>query len=150
MARWRALGIVGAAAVSGLLGLAGAPSEAAKWDRAYINALPDEAFASVEVRPDGALARHLPHHRADGKVDLAHLRNAMSRFNQVKWVDPANADKSRRHLLDHYRELGLPVPGEARARARTLRRPPAAHSRARSQSNLPHGVRTVRVPKPAH
>ena len=148
MTWWRAVRFVGVAMVSGLVALGGGAAEAAKWDKAIINALPDEAFASVEMRPDGTLVRHLPHHRADGKVDPRHLRNAMSRINQVKWVDPGNAERARRHLLDHYRQLGLPVPGEARAQAWSARPPRAAHGRARTKGNLPRGVRTVRIPKP--
>ena len=90
----------------------GRPAEAAKWSSAYINALPDEAFAIVEVLPDGKVQRHLPHHTSDGHVDVAHLRNAMSRLDQVRVVDPSKAERAREHLLHHYRELGLPVPGD--------------------------------------
>lgn len=90
-----------ATAVVGLLGIAAPPAEAAEWSRAYASALPDEAFAVVEVQPDGARLRRLPHHDAEGRLDLPHLRSALSRLHQVNWLDPANAERARRHLLEH-------------------------------------------------
>lgn len=155
-------GLVVAVAVWGALVWAGAPAEAAKWSRAYINALPDEAFAVVEVQGDGTLVRHLPHHNAAGRVDLPHLRNALSRLNQVQWVNPANADEARRHLLGHLKALGLPVPGEGRARPpRFVPRPRLFRPHApivatghptdsRTQSLLPpapHARRAPRAPR---
>lgn len=137
------LGLVVAGVVA-----AAAGAEAAKWSRAYINALPDEAFASVEVRPDGALARHLPHHRPDGRVDPAHLRNALARWNQVRWANPASAEEARRHLLDHYRELGLPAPGEGRGRPGAFRRPHGAAHPGGLSRNEPAGPRQIRIPLP--
>ncbi len=152
-------GWVAAAAAWALVSLCGMPAEAAKWGRAEINALPDEAFASVEERPDGTRARHLPHHDAQGRVNLPHLRSALSRWHQVQWADPANADRAREHLLQHLRELGLPVPGAARAPQRFAPRrrhhlqgaPPVAgatHRRARRTSVAPGGAQVVR-PAPA-
>jgi hypothetical protein len=47
----------------------------AEWTAAYINDLPDSAFAC----PD---ERKYPHHDASGKLDLPHLRNALSRVAQ--------------------------------------------------------------------
>ena len=47
------------------------------WSSAYITALPDSAFACVD-----SSGRHYPHHDAAGKLDLPHLRNAMSRLAQ--------------------------------------------------------------------
>jgi hypothetical protein len=79
---------------------------AGSWTRAYVNALPDEAFAVVHVRPDGTKSRHLPHHDIDGRVDLAHLRNALARRDQVRWEDPADAERARQHLLTHREALG--------------------------------------------
>ena len=131
MGRWREIGWVGAVVLWALAGLGGTPAEGAKWSRAYINALPDEAFAAVEEGPDGTRARHLPHHDAHGRVDLPHLRSALSRLNQVRWADPANAARAREHLLEHYRALGLPGPGDGgarhgRARQRFVPRPQMA------------------------
>ncbi|MBI3456565.1 MAG: hypothetical protein HY002_12375 [Candidatus Rokubacteria bacterium] len=90
-----------ATAVVGLLGIAAPPAEGAEWSRAHASALPDEAFAVVEVQPDGARLRRLPHHDAEGRLDLPHLRSALSRLHQVNWLDPANAERARRHLLEH-------------------------------------------------
>ena len=77
------------------------------WRRAYVDALPDEAFAVVHARRDGTRSRHLPHHDADGRVDLPHLRSALARLAQVRWEDPADAEQARRHLLAHHEALGF-------------------------------------------
>ena len=49
----------------------------AEWSSSYITALPDSAFACVD-----SAGRHYPHHDASGKLDLTHLRNALSRLGQ--------------------------------------------------------------------
>lgn len=62
----------------------------AEWDTAYINDLPDSAFAVVlpggEKDEQGKTVprdlRKLPHHNAAGDVDMPHLRNALSREPQ--------------------------------------------------------------------
>lgn len=133
--------------LGGLFALAGTPAEAAKWSRAYINSLPDDAFASVEVRPDGTSVRHLPHHDAQGRLDLPHLRSAMSRLHQVQWVDPANADRARQHLVDHFRELGLPVPGDVRASGRPKARPHTHHFQARGTRRSARIMQAVPSPR---
>lgn len=105
MSAWRRTArVLLATAGVGLLGMAAAPAEGGEWSRAYARALPDEAFAAVEVQPDGARFRRLPHHDADGRLDLPHLRSALSRLHQVNWLDPANAERARRHLLEHLTE----------------------------------------------
>jgi len=65
------------------------PEERATWTTAFINALPDSAFAVVEeggTTKDGIThpltLRHLPYKDADGTVDLPHLRNALARVSQ--------------------------------------------------------------------
>jgi len=78
---------------------------AEEWSQKYINSLPDSAFASVEVTPEGKKIRHLPHHDHTGALDLPHLLNALARHSQVKWVDPANAGLAREHLNAHLRYL---------------------------------------------
>lgn len=88
----------------GLFMTVGSPAEAVKWSRQYIRQLPDSAFAAIETTPDGKTLRHLPHHDAEGNLDLPHLQSAMSRLSQVKWRDPANAEPARRHLLEHLRQ----------------------------------------------
>lgn len=86
------------------------PAAAAQWSRASIRSLPDSAFASVEVRSDGTKVRHLPHHDHEGNVDASHLRSALSRIHQVKWLDPAEKARAFQHLRDHIRELPEPRP----------------------------------------
>lgn len=63
---------------------------AAQWSTAYINDLPDSAFAIVEPgerdstgRTTPRSKRHLPYKDASGKVDLPHLRNALARLPQT-------------------------------------------------------------------
>lgn len=66
--------------------------EEKEWSTAYINDLPDSAFLYIaeggEKDEEGKTApralRKLPYRDKDGKIDLPHLRNAISRANQVK------------------------------------------------------------------
>ena len=81
------------------------PAEAEPWSAARLRALPDSAFAAIEVDPEGRPRRHLPHHDETGAVDLPHLRAALGRFSQVRWLDPATASAARRHLESHWQEL---------------------------------------------
>jgi hypothetical protein len=90
----------------GLLLLAGASADAAKWSRHYIAQLPDSAFAAIETTPEGKKLRHLPHHDAQGNLDIVHLCNALSRLNQVKWRDPSNVELARQHLMEHLAQHG--------------------------------------------
>ena len=57
--------------------------------------LPDSAFADPG-------ARKYPHHKADGSLDLPHLRNALSRVAQE---DTSSVGKQ--HLIAHAREAGI-------------------------------------------
>ncbi|MBI4590839.1 MAG: hypothetical protein HY725_18605 [Candidatus Rokubacteria bacterium] len=82
-----------------------APLLAEEWSRGRINGLPDSAFAVVEIAEDGTKVRHLPHHNEQGDLDIAHLRSALSRFGQVRWLSPASEAAARRHLEEHRREL---------------------------------------------
>lgn len=81
------------------------PAFAEEWSRGRIERLPDSAFAVVEIAEDGKKLRHLPHHNEQGGVDVPHLRAALSRLGQVKWLDPSNEAAARRHLEEHWREL---------------------------------------------
>jgi len=61
----------------------------ATWGARYINDLPDSAFLYVESgekdsegKTTPRKKRHLPYKDKSGKVDLAHLRNALSRLGQ--------------------------------------------------------------------
>ncbi len=103
-----------------------APAAAQPWSRATIAALPDEAFAVVSVRPDGTRVRHLPHHDADGRLDLRHLRSALARLGQVRWEDAADAARARRHLLGHAAALGWPTAAPRRGAAERGERHPGA------------------------
>jgi hypothetical protein len=51
-----------------------------KWTQAYVDSLPNSSFAYVSA--DGK-KRSLPYKDKDGKVDPAHLRNALARLNQT-------------------------------------------------------------------
>lgn len=78
---------------------------AAEWDTAYINDLPDSAFAVI--LPGGTKdetgrtvprsLRKLPYRNAKGEVDLPHLRNALSRLPQTDLPEAAKA-RARRVL----------------------------------------------------
>ena len=93
-------------------------ASADKWSQRYIESLPDSAFASIEITKDGKKIRHLPHHNHVGEIDIDHLKSALGRIHQVKWVDPANFAKARDHLDQHYQ-----VYKQERARARGLKGP---------------------------
>jgi septin family protein len=96
----------------------------AKWTTAFINSLPDSAFAVIEPaykngETDNKNARHLPHHgkgvtdpNDDSTVDMPHLRNALARVNQIKPVtDSITAEELRKkalaHLQAHAKRLGV-------------------------------------------
>lgn len=62
-------------------------AEMAEWTTKFINSLPDSSFAVVEpCAKEKKNARHLPYKDASGKIDLAHLKNALARMNQIKSV----------------------------------------------------------------
>ena len=94
----------------------------AEWTTAFINSLPDEAFAVIEPaylrgETEDKRCRHLPHHGSDVKdpdenstVDIPHLRNALARCGQIKPVtDSISAEelreRARRHLVRHAKAL---------------------------------------------
>ena len=89
-----------------------------KWSQRYIESLPDSAFASIEITKEGKKIRHLPHHNHVGEVDIDHLKSALGRIHQVKWVDPANFAKAKDHLDQHYQ-----VYKQERAKDRGLKGP---------------------------
>jgi len=93
--------------------------ELAKWDRAFINNLPDTAFAIIlpggEKDESGKTTprslRKLPHHNANVKsstennsVDLPHLRNALARLEQTD-MSSGQISKARSHLEAHAKAL---------------------------------------------
>lgn len=79
----------------------------AEWTAAYINDLPDSAFACIDDA-----GRHYPHHDASGAVDLPHLRAALSRIG-----DTANAQCGKGHLQAHAKTAGVGEEGAAKATA---------------------------------
>lgn len=84
----------------------------AKWTRAYVNDLPDSAFAAIESGgeedSDGKTTpralRHFPHHDDTGKVDPPHVRNALARLPNSKLPDDLKA-KAQAHLEKHMKEI---------------------------------------------
>ena len=91
----------------------------AEWTTAYINTLPDEAFAIVipggEKDEDGLTTprdlRKLPHHDAtvtdpmdNDSVDWSHLVNALARVNQIDATEEQIAE-AQAHLQKHYDEI---------------------------------------------
>jgi len=94
------------------------PALAEKWSQRYIESLPDSAFAAIEIAKDGKKVRHLPHHNHVGEIDIYHLKSALGRIHQVKWMDPANFAKAKNHLDQHYQDYK-----QERAKARGLKGP---------------------------
>ena len=82
----------------------------AVWSTAYVNNLPDSAFAYIE--PGGSKdgegktvprsLRHYPHHDMSGAVDLPHLRNALARGAANNAPESAMA-----HLQHHADAAGV-------------------------------------------
>jgi len=84
----------------------------AEWTTAYINDLPDSAFAYVEPgeKEDGKTVprskRHFPIRDADGKLDPAHVRNALARLPQSS-LSSAAKGKVRAKVQAAAKELGI-------------------------------------------
>ena len=105
------------ALVIALLALGPSRAGAEEWSRARIARLPDSAFAVVEIAPNGKKVRHLPHHDEAGAVDPVHLKAALARLPQVKWLDPGNKEIARRHLEGHLRDGVVKKSSDATTRA---------------------------------
>ncbi len=91
------------------------PTNMAEWDTAWINNLPDSAFAYVtpgEKDSEGKTVphsnRYLPHHNGagPGNVDLPHLLNALARVSQTS-LPPDAKQQATRHLQGHARSQGV-------------------------------------------
>ena len=93
-----------------------------EWTVAFINSLPDAAFAVIEPaykrgETEDKRARHLPHHNENVKdpdekssLDMPHFRNALARMNQIKPVtDSISTDelrsKAEAHLNKHKKQV---------------------------------------------
>jgi HK97 family phage prohead protease len=92
--------------------MSGQVAERATWSTAYVNDLPDSAFACIdaggEKDGEGKTAprslRHYPHHDAEGKVDPAHLANARARVNQAGTASCGYDHLFKTHRLPSDRE----------------------------------------------
>lgn len=86
-------------------------SEMADWTTAYVNNLPDSAFAVIETDyKEGKIndknARHLPVYNDKGEVDIPHLRNALARVNQIK---PIGTMETKEKLISKARSFLEPL-----------------------------------------
>ncbi|HZW58249.1 MAG TPA: hypothetical protein VFF30_18315 [Nitrososphaerales archaeon] len=91
-------------------------SKESEYSTANINDLPDDAFAYIE--PGGAKdeegkttprsLRHLPFKNASGKVDPAHVRNALARLPQTNIPAQAKA-AAHRKLAAAAKQVGIEV-----------------------------------------
>ncbi len=79
--------------------------------------LPDSAFAYVDSQGN----RRLPIN------DASHVRNALSRFNQVRFEDEAARDRARLRLLNAAKKHGIVPIGFISAQLQPLRRLPKGH-----------------------
>jgi hypothetical protein len=76
-------------------------SQGAEWTTRYKNNLPDSAFLYIEaggkkdsegkIKPRSL--RHFPYKDADGKVDRAHILNAIARIPQALFLSQAQKDR---------------------------------------------------------
>jgi uncharacterized protein len=85
----------------------------ATWDSAYVNDLPDSAFALVYTDDQGNKQRKLPHHDKGGSVDLPHLRNALARAPQMSGVSDTQRARAVSHLQSHAKAEGVGDSGKA-------------------------------------
>ena len=96
-----------------------AENDKAAWTTAYINNLPDAAFAYIapggELDDEGKTVprtlRYLPHHNETVKdpddnesVDIPHLRNALARVDQAA-LDEEAKKQAKDHLMKHAQVL---------------------------------------------
>lgn len=89
---------------------AGATGDKATWDTAYVNNLPNSAFMYVEPGDDDGdgkrvprSKRHFPIRDSGGKVDEAHLRNAIGRIPQSN--APGLDDAAKKNLQARARRM---------------------------------------------
>jgi len=86
----------------------------AVWTTAYVNDLPDSAFAYIEPggsKDEGGKTkprslRHLPYKDKGGKPDAAHVRNALARLPQTHISDKAKAS-AKGKLCSAARSVGI-------------------------------------------
>jgi competence ComEA-like helix-hairpin-helix protein len=51
------------------------------------------------------MARHCPHHTADGALDEEQLIYSLGTIGEETWLDPANLNAARKHLDAHYQSF---------------------------------------------
>jgi hypothetical protein len=83
------------------------------WSAAYVNDLPDSAFAYVEPgakdetgKTTPRSKRHLPYKDKNGKIDAPHVRNALARLSQTHISDSAKAS-AKAKLKAAAKEIGV-------------------------------------------
>jgi len=91
--------------------------------------LPKSAFAYVDSRG----RRRLPIH------DQAHVRNALSRFNQVAFEDDAARERARKRLLNAAKKYGIVPIGFITGQLATERLQGESRARAAVARDLPTG-----------
>ena len=97
------------------------------WSTKYINDLPDSAFAIIlpggdkdeEGKTKPRSLRKFPHHTADGKIDLPHLRNANARASAMLKGELPRGEMTEdqlrqalKHLAAHKKALGIGMAAE--------------------------------------
>lgn len=101
--------------------------EKAEWTAAYINSLPDSSFAIVlpggdkddEGKTVPRSLRKLPHHNAEGAIDVPHLRNALSREPQSD-MSADQHSRAKAHLQRHAQAEGVGTDEDGKAIAGIL------------------------------
>lgn len=76
-------------------------SQGAEWSTRYKNDLPDSAFLYIEAggkkdsegKTKPRSLRHFPYKDMDGKVDRAHILNAIARIPQAKFLSQVQKDR---------------------------------------------------------
>src|SRR5688572_25921853 len=91
--------------------------------------LPKTAFAYVDSKG----RRRLPIH------DEPHVRNALARFNQVKFEDDAARERARKRLLTAAKRHGIVPIGFITGQLATERQEGESQARAAVARNLPTG-----------
>jgi class 3 adenylate cyclase len=94
--------------------------------------LPDSAFAHIDARG----RRRLPIN------DEAHVRNALSRFNQTAFDDEAARDRARTRLLKAAKKYGIVPVGFITGQLRNVRLRGEVEARASEVRTLPTGYVT--------
>jgi len=134
------LGLAGACVI-----LAARAGCAQKWDKTYVQSLPDSAFAAVEELADGRKLRLLPHHDVSGKVDAPHLRSALRLWSRVKWQSPQQGQEVLAHLKAH----GAGLCQEGRMSCARSPKPAPRAARPRKTKGRRIGVKRAAA-KPPH